>query len=200
MSTTLTLSETAQKHGVAKSSLSEAVHDGRPVQDMNLHRYAIIENGRIQEFEFPSWYRFPSGEGGKEKEEEETVYMTMAELCQEHSEFDRFRIETALRNEWPIDGFPVSEWVVRDDEGKWDGFEVPRSADFDGPHRQNVSSTNEDAESGEKDGAQEGRANETALRGGEKSSSETTQRKASPNAAGGLGALLGAAMFKWVTS
>jgi len=161
--TTLTLSETAQKHDVAKSSLSEAVHDRRPVHGMNLYRYAVIENGRIKKFGFPSWYCFPDDENDKNEETEETIFMTTEEICREHSAFHRGKVEHALRKEWRIDGFPVYEWVVHDEGGSWDGFEVPKSADFDGPRLPNVPSTKGNSEGGEKRLAQRNGPNETSL-------------------------------------
>jgi hypothetical protein len=166
--TDLSLNETARRHGVSKAGLSQAVHADRPIKGMALHRFAVLHDGEVQGFEFPDWYCMPT----EEEEEEETVFMTMEEICQEHSAFDIFKLETALRNGWPVDGFPVYDWVCYDDLGKWDGFEVPKSADLDGPHRQNVPSTNEGAESGEKHAAQGGSPNEIALSGDDDSLDE----------------------------
>ena len=160
--TTLSLNETARRHDVSKAGLSQAVHAGRPIKGMSLHRFAVVEEGEIQGFEFPDWYSIPEEDEG---EEEETIYMTMGELCREHSAFHRGRVEHALRKGWPIDGFPVYDWVVHDEGGSWDGFEVPKSADFDGRHPPNALSTKGNSESGEKDVAQGGSSNETALSG-----------------------------------
>ena len=160
--TTLSLNETARRHDVSKAGLSQAVHAGRPIKGMSLHRFAVMEDGGIRGFEFPEWYSLP---GEDEGEEEETMYMTMAELCREHSAFHRGKVEHALRKGWPVDGFPLHEWVVHDEGGSWDGFEVPKSADFDGPHPPNVPSTKGNSESGEKDVAQGDSSNETALSG-----------------------------------
>jgi hypothetical protein len=159
----LSLNETARRHDVSKAGLSQAVHAGRPIKGMSLHRFAVVEEGEIQGFEFPDWYSIPEEEEGEE--EEETIYMTMAELCREHSAFHRGKVEHALRKGWPVDGFPLHEWVVHDEGGSWDGFEVPKSADFDGRHPPNALSTKGNSESGEKDVAQEDSPNETALSG-----------------------------------
>lgn len=142
--TELSLNETARRHGVSKAGLSQAVHADRPIKGMSLHRFAVIENGEVQGFEFPDWYCVPDPE---DEEEDETVFMTMEELCREHSAFHRWKVEHALRKGWPIDGFPLHEWVVHDEGGSWDGFQVPKSADFDGPHPPNVPSTKANFES-----------------------------------------------------
>jgi hypothetical protein len=195
--TELSLNETARRHDVSKAGLSQAVHADRPIKGMSLHRFAVVEDGKIQGFEFPDWYSIPEESEG---EEEETVYMTMGELCQEHSAFHRGKVEEALRRGWPIDGFPIYEWVVHDEGGSWDGFEVPKSADFDGPHRPNVPSTNGDAESGEKDAAQGDSPNENALSGDDDSSGEEETAETGPKAAQGLLALGGAVALKAITS
>jgi len=166
--TDLSLNETARRHGVSKAGLSQAVHADRPIKGMSLHRFAKIEDGKIRGFKFPDWYCMPDPE-----EEEETVLMTMEELCQEHSAFHRGKMEEALRHGWPVDGFPVYEWVVHDDGGSWDGFEVPKSADFDGPQRQNMPTSDVPApESGENHAAQGGSPNEIALSGDDDSLDE----------------------------
>jgi hypothetical protein len=128
-----------------------------------------MEDGEVQGFEFPDWYCMPT----EEEEEEETVFMTMEEICQEHSAFDIFKLETALRNGWPVDGFPVYDWVCYDDLGKWSGFEVPKSAPLDGPPPQNVHASDVPApESGENHAAQGGSPNEIALSGDDDSLDE----------------------------
>ncbi|MCS3863443.1 hypothetical protein GGP86_003242 [Salinibacter ruber] len=199
--TTLTLSETAQKHDVAKSSLSEAVHDRRPVHGMNLYRYAVIENGRIKKFDFPSWYCFPDDENDKDEETEETIFMTIKEICRQHSGFHRGKIEEALRQGCPIDGFPVFEWVVRDEEGKWEGFEVPRSAEFDGPHRSDGTSMEESLQEAKRDRLQKDRADKDALSGDESSSKEKEgANKDGPKLGQSLLALAGAAGLSALTS
>jgi hypothetical protein len=195
--TTLSLNETARRHDVSKAGLSQAVHAGRPIKGMSLHRFAVVEDGEIQGFEFPDWYSIPEENDG---EEEETVYMTMAEICREHSAFHRGKVEHALRKGWPVDGFPLHEWVVHDEGGSWDGFEVPKSADFDGPHRQNVSSTNEDAEGGQKSASQGDRSNEDALSGDDSPRENEEAAENGSKAAQGLLALGGAIAVSALTS
>jgi hypothetical protein len=201
--TTLSLNETARRHDVSKAGLSQAVHAGRPIKGMSLHRFAVMEDGGIRGFEFPEWYSLP---GEDEGEEEETMYMTMAELCREHSAFHRGKVEHALRKGWPVDGFPLHEWVVHDEGGSWDGFEVPKSADFDGPHPPNVPSTKGNSESGEKDVAQGDSSNETALSGDdlfdeeESDDSDEDETDGGSKAAQGLLALGGAVALKALTS
>jgi hypothetical protein len=191
----LSLNETAHRHDVSKAGLSQAVHAGRPIKGMSLHRFAVVEEGKIQRFEFPDWYSIPEE---NVEEEEETVYMTMGELCREHSAFHRGKVEHALREGWPVDGFPVYDWVVHDEGGSWDGFEVPKSADFDGPHRENVSSTNEDAEGGQKDAAQENSPNEIDLNGDDPFDEDETD--GGSKAVQGLLALGGAIAVSALTS
>lgn len=193
----LSLNETARRHDVSKAGLSQAVHAGRPIKGMSLHRFAVVEEGEIQGFEFPDWYSIPEENDG---EEEETVYMTMAEICREHSAFHRGKVEHALRKGWPVDGFPLHEWVVHDEGGSWDGFEVPKSADFDGPHRQNVFSTNEDAEGGQKSASQGDRSNEDALSGDDSPRENEEAAENGSKAAQGLLALGGAIAVSALTS
>lgn len=188
--TELSLNETARRHGVSKAGLSQAVHGDRPIKGMSLHRFAIVEDGRIRGFEFPEWYALPSED---EKEDEaQTVFMTMTELCHEHSAFHRGQIEEALRQGWPVDGFPVYEWVLHDGEGNWDGFDVPKSADLDGQGRANMPLVNEASESPKKDGMQEGSADEDALSGGDAASKKGETRKTGSKASRSVLALGGA--------
>jgi hypothetical protein len=195
MSTTLTLSDTAEKHDVAKSSLSEAVHEGRPVRDMNLHRYAITKNGRIQEFRFPAWYNFPNE---REKEgREETIFMTLLELCEQHEGFHRGKVEEALRSGRRIDGNDIRNWAVRDEEGALKGFEVPKNADLDGPCHFRDPAAEVDSEGAEE--TQKNRLNRSAPGEGEEPSREGEHR-ASPEAARSFSALAGAAVLKLLTS
>jgi hypothetical protein len=201
--TTLSLNETARRHEVSKAGLSQAVHAGRPIKGMSLHRFAVVEDGEIRGFEFPEWYTIPEEDEG---EEEQTVYMTMAELCREHSAFHRGKVEHALRKGWPVDGFPVCDWVVHDEGGSWDGFEVPKSADFDGPHSENVFPTNEDAEGGQEDVVQGNSPNEIDLNKGgpfdeeESDDSDEDEPDGGSKAAQGLLALGGAVALKALTS
>lgn len=55
----LSLRETARQHGVSPGGLSKAVHAGREIKGMALHRYATIEEGKIAGFQFPEWYELP---------------------------------------------------------------------------------------------------------------------------------------------
>jgi predicted DNA-binding protein (UPF0251 family) len=131
----LSLREAANRHGVSAGGLSKAVHAGREIDGMALYRYAVVENGRIEGFEFPSWYDLPEANRNKE---EETIFLTMEELTAQHSEFNRGKVEECLRRGWEIDSFPVCDWVVFE-HGGLKGFEVPRNADFDGGKRKNAS-------------------------------------------------------------
>jgi len=199
--TDLSLNETARRHGVSKAGLSQAVHADRPIKGMALHRFAVMEDGEVRGFEFPDWYSIPDESDG---EEEETVFMTMEELCQEHSAFHRWKIEEALRHGWPVDGFPVYDWVCYDDLGEWDGFEVPKSADFDGPQRQDMPTSDVPApESGENIAAQGGSPNEIALSGDHELSDEhedENEADGGSKAAQGLLALGGAIAFSALMS
>lgn len=159
--TEISLNETARRHGVSKAGLSQAVHGDRPIKGMSLHRFAVVEDGEIKGFEFPEWYELPSEDG--EEDEPQMVFMTMTELCHEHSSFHRGKIEEALRQGWPVDGFAIYDWVIYDEEGQWDGFEVPKSADLDGGGRTNMPSVNKAFESPKKDGGQENSPDEGAL-------------------------------------
>jgi hypothetical protein len=196
--TKLSLNETARRHDVSKAGLSQAVHAGRPIKGMSLHRFAVVEEGEIRGFQFPDWYSIPEEDEGEE--EEETIYMTMAELCREHSAFHRGKVEHALRKGWPVDGFPLHEWVVHDEGGSWDGFEVPKSADFDGRHPPNALSTKGNSESGEKDVAQGDSSNETALSGDDDPSDEEEIAETGTRAAQGLLALGGAIAVSALTN
>jgi hypothetical protein len=189
----LSLNETARRHDISKAGLSHAVHADRPIKGMSLHRFAVVEDGEIQGFEFPDWYSIPEENDG---EEEQTVYMTMAELCREHSAFHRGRVEHALRKEWPIDGFPVYEWVVLNEEGEWDGFEVPKSADLDGDHRSNEPSVEESLQEAKKDGLQEGRPDEATLRNDGNSSGEEEEPRTDSKVKQAALAVGGAAVLK----
>jgi hypothetical protein len=189
----LSLNETARRHDISKAGLSHAVHADRPIKGMSLHRFAVVEDGKIQGFEFPDWYSIPEENDG---EEEQTVYMTMAELCREHSAFHRGRVEHALRKEWPIDGFPVYEWVVLNEEGEWDGFEVPKSADLDGDHRSNEPSVKESLQEAKKDGLQEGRPDEATLRNDGNSSGEEEEPRTDSKVKQAALAVGGAAVLK----
>jgi len=64
----LSLNETARRHDVSKAGLSQAVHAGRPIKGMSLHRFAVVEEGEIQGFEFPDWYSIPEEDEGEEEE------------------------------------------------------------------------------------------------------------------------------------
>lgn len=189
----LSLNETARRHDISKAGLSHAVHADRPIKGMSLHRFAVVEDGKIQGFEFPDWYSIPEENDG---EEEQTVYMTMAELCREHSAFHRGRVEHALRKGWPIDGFPVYEWVVLNEEGEWDGFEVPKSADLDGDHRSNEPSVEESLQEAKKDGLQEGRPDEATLRNDGNSSGEEEEPRTDSKVKQAALAVGGAAVLK----
>lgn len=189
----LSLNETARRHDISKAGLSHAVHADRPIKGMSLHRFAVVEDGKIQGFEFPDWYSIPEENDG---EEEQTVYMTMAELCREHSAFHRGRVEHALRKGWPIDGFPVYEWVVLNEEGEWDGFEVPKSADLDGDHRSNEPSVEESLQEAKKDGLQEGRPDEATLRNDGNSSGEEEESRTGSKVKQAALAVGGAAVLK----
>jgi hypothetical protein len=126
--THLSLNETARRHNVSKAGLSQAVHADRPIKGMSLHRFAVVEDGEIQGFEFPDWYSIPEN---NDREEEETVFMTPQELCQAHSPFSKEKIQEGVRLNRPVDGFPVAEWAVYGDNGSWKGFEVPESVVLD---------------------------------------------------------------------
>ena len=187
MSTVLSLSETAQKHGVSKSSLSEAVHDGRPVRDMNLHRYAVIEDARIQKFRFPSWYNFPNER--EKKHGGKTVFMTLPEICEQYENLHLGKVEEALRSGRQIANHNISDWAVRDEEGSIEGLEVPKDADLDGPCHF-------------RDSAEEGGPESTAQSALEKREEplQDGKHRANPDAARSFSALAGAAIFKLLTS
>lgn len=187
----LSLNETACRHGVSKAGLSHAAHAGRPIKGMSLHRFAVLEDGEVQRFEFPDWYDLPS----EKEENEDTIFLTMKELCREHSAFHRGKIEHALRKEWPVDGFAVYEWVVLNEEGEWEGFEVPKSADFDGGRpSSNMISTEGPLQREEKDGFKQGRPDEAALSNddgscGKEEAKTSSKLKQAAFAAGGAAVL-----------
>jgi len=47
------LTEAADAFGMSKSHLSESVREGKPAKGHDLHRYAVMEDGRIKGFEIP---------------------------------------------------------------------------------------------------------------------------------------------------
>jgi len=62
---TLSLRETAERHGMAASTLSTAIKDGREAKGMDLAPFVRYgDNGQISHFAFPSDYSFPDEEGG----------------------------------------------------------------------------------------------------------------------------------------
>lgn len=127
--TELSLSETARRHGVSKGALSVAVKEERPIRGMSLYKYAQLEDGRITGFRFPDWYEIPDEH---EEGETDTRFLMIEELVDEHSTFHRGIVEEAVRQGWEVDGYPVDEWIVYDENGHMKGFEVPESVTFDG--------------------------------------------------------------------
>lgn len=124
----LSLRKTARLHGVSPGGLSKAVHAGRAINGMALHGFAVLEEGKIAGFDFPSWYEFPTEESGGE-----TTFMTIPELCDEFPSLNRGKVEHAVREDWKIGGHDLSSWAVFDAQGRLEGLEVPSSANFDGP-------------------------------------------------------------------
>ena len=61
----LSLRETAERHGMAPSTLSAAIRDGRDAKGIDLTPFARYgDNGQISHFAFPPDYSFPDEDGG----------------------------------------------------------------------------------------------------------------------------------------
>lgn len=69
---TLTLRETAERHDISPSYLSERVRNGEEAKGMDLSPYAQYgENGRIDHFAFPPEYTFPDEANAGERSAEQ---------------------------------------------------------------------------------------------------------------------------------
>jgi hypothetical protein len=123
----ISLRETAKRHEVSPGGLSKAVHAERQIEGMALHKYAVLEDGKISGFDFPTWYTFPNGESTEECGSDLT---TVAELCDKFQNLTRGKVEYAIREGRSIDGNDVADWATFDGEGRLEGLDVPDSADF----------------------------------------------------------------------
>ena len=58
----LTLRETARRYRCSPGYLSERVREGKPVKGIPLHENAVIEQGRVKEFQLKDEHKFPNSE------------------------------------------------------------------------------------------------------------------------------------------
>lgn len=65
----ISLRETARRHDASAGYLSERVRAKKSVKGHKLHRYAVVEDGKVRGFSFPDDYAFPVPPTGEQTNE-----------------------------------------------------------------------------------------------------------------------------------